>query len=90
MTQSRTLKETLRKTIGSATAYHGTPCIVVELLEEPLCLVLQALGPRTALQESQFGTPQRHVSTIFAIPCLSDEGADHWHPELLALGLALD
>lgn len=90
MQHSSELLSQLRNTIGTQVEYNGVPCAVVELLEEPLCLVLQALGPRRAIQESQYGRPQRWVTPIFTIPCLSEEAAGVFHPELLALGLRLE
>ena len=90
MRQSSDLIKQLRTTIGSQVNYGGVRCSVVELLEEPLCLVLQALGPRIALQDSQFGAPQRRVTPAFTIPCLSTTDDGGLHPELLALGLPLE
>ena len=80
----------LRGAIGEQVLYNGVNCTVVELLEQPLCLVLQALGARTAIQDSQFGSPYRRVTPVYTIPCLNDEGDGGLHSELLALGLSLE
>lgn len=81
------LLQKLRASIGSCVVYNGTRCIVVEILQQPLCLVIEAIGPRTVIQENQFGTPQRRASEIFTIPCLYQ---GELHEELLALGLSLE
>lgn len=85
MHQSHPRIAQLRQMIGREVEYQGIRCIVVELLEEPLSLVIQALEPRTAIQDNQFGTPQRRVSQLFTLPCLDEEGG--LHQELLSLGL---
>lgn len=80
----------LRNIIGGEVNYEGTPCMVVELLEEPLCLVLEAMGARTTIQDDQYGSPQRRVTQVFTIPCISEEDEQHLHQKLLSLGLRLD
>lgn len=76
----------LRNSIGEKVDYNGTPCIVVEILEHPLLLVLQATGPGSVIQPNQYGGPQRRVTPVFTLPCLDSDGKG-LHPELLALGL---
>lgn len=90
MQRNSKLIQQLRRTIGSSVEYNGIDCTVVELLEQPLCLVLQRLGARTTIQDGQFGNPQRLVTTVYTIPCISDEGDGGLYSELLALGLSLE
>jgi hypothetical protein len=89
MVATTQLIKRLRGHIGSQVIHNGIPCIVVELLEQPLCLVIEAIGARTTIQDNQFGRPQRLASRVFTIPCLSDDNSDCLHPALLALGLEL-
>ncbi len=77
----------LRNMIGKEVEYNARPCIIVELLEEPLQLILEETGSRHAIQENQFGQPQRRAPSIHTLLCL--EG-DALHGDLLALGLSLD
>lgn len=84
------LVQQLRETIGAQVDYQGLRCAVVELLDEPPSLVLQVLGPRTTIQENQFGLPNRRVTQIFTIPCLSEDEGECLHQELLSLGLFHD
>lgn len=84
------LIEQLRNSIGSEVEYCGMRCTVVELLEQPLCLVLQALGARIAIQENQYGLPYRRVTPVFTIPCLTSDGEGCINPELLTLGLCFE
>ena len=86
---SRDLIRQLRQTIGIEVVHNGIKCTVVELLEEPFCLVLQALGVRTTIQNNQYGSPQRMATQVFTIPCLSDGNSNLLHRELVALGLPL-
>ncbi len=83
------LIQQLRRTIGTTVVYNGVRCSVMELLEQPLGLVLQALDTRTAIQDTQFGSPHRRVTQVFTVPCLSEENREALHPELLALELNL-
>lgn len=83
------LIQQLRNSIGSEVEYCGMRCTVVELLDQPLCLVLQALGARIAIQENQYGLPYRRVTPVFTIPCLSSNEEECLNPELLNLGLPL-
>jgi hypothetical protein len=62
----------------------------VELLEAPLCLVIETAGERTTLQDNQFGSPQRRVTQVFTLPCLSDSDDGSLHQELLSLGLGFE
>jgi hypothetical protein len=84
------LIQQLRSTIGAEVKYNGVRCTVVELLEEPLCLVIETAGGRTTIQDNQFGSPQRRVTQIFTLPCLSDTDDGSLHQELLSLGLGLE
>ncbi len=86
---SKLIKQ-LRSTIGVEVEYNGSRCAVVELLEQPLCLVVEALSARSTIQDNQFGSPQRRVSRIFTIPCLSESNDGTLHQELLSLGLRLE
>ncbi len=79
----------LRRYIGQTVQHNGIDCTIVEVLEEPLSLILQATGPPTEIQQSQFGKPHRRVIPIFTLPCLCEEGGIALHPQLLALGLNL-
>lgn len=89
MVDTTQLIKRLRGHIGSQITHNGIPCIVVELLEQPLCLVIEAIGARTTIQDNQYGRPQRLASRVFTIPCLSHDNSELLHPELLALGLDL-
>lgn len=89
MSNRNELIQQLRNTIGTAVNYNGVQCTVVELLEEPLSLVIQAITARTTLQDNQFGAPRRRVTQVFTLPCLSDTDEGGLHPELLSLGLGL-
>lgn len=79
----------LRSSIGTQVHYNGIRCSVVELLEDPTCLVLQALETRSTIQDNQFGTPQRRVTQVFTIPCFSEITDGRLHDELLSLDLPL-
>lgn len=83
------LKTQLQQLIGRTVYHQGTPCRVVEILEGESSLVLQAEGPRTGLQDSQFGTPGRVVSETYTLPIFNDKEGGGLNPELLALGLVL-
>jgi hypothetical protein len=89
MSSRSELVQQLRNTIGTVVHYNGLRCTVVELLEEPLCLVIQATAARTTIQDNQFGVAQRRVAQVFTLPCLSDTDEAGLHPELLSLGLGL-
>jgi hypothetical protein len=89
MHDSTQLVKQLRRTIGTPVEHNGVRCTVVELLEEPLCLVIQVQGTGTAIQDNQFGSPQRRVTQVFTIPCLSEGNAGELHQELLSLGLGI-
>lgn len=84
------LIQQLRHTIGTEVEYHARRCTVVELLEEPLCLVIQAAAIHTTIQDNQFGTPQRRVAQTFTLPCLSEGGKGQLSDALLSLGLGLE
>jgi hypothetical protein len=90
MNQRGKLTQHLRRAIGTTVEYHGVRCSVVELLEEPLCLVLETVGGRTTIQDNQFGSPQRRVTQVFTLPCLSDSDDGSLHQELLSLGLGFE
>ena len=89
MHDSSELVKQLRSTIGAHVDYKGIRCTVVELLEEPLSLVIEAQEARTSIQDNQYGSPQRRVTEVFTIPCLNDTNEDYLHQELLMLGLSL-
>jgi hypothetical protein len=80
----------LRNTIGAEVEYNGVRCTVIELLDNPLSLVLQAVDSRDAIQDNQFGTPQRRVKEIFTLPCLNGRAGNSLHEDILALDLRLE
>ena len=90
MCDSSKLVKQLRSTIGAEVENNGSRCTVVELLEQPLCLIIEALGARTTIQDNQFGSPQRRVTRVFTIPCLSESDDGFLHQELLSLNLRLE
>ena len=90
MHDSNELMKQLRSTIGAQVNYRGIRCTVVELLKEPLCLVIEAQEVCTSIQDNQYGNPQRRVTEVFTIPCLSDLNEGYLHQELLTLGLGLE
>jgi hypothetical protein len=82
-------KSTLRRLIGSPVNYRGKNCVVLELLEKDASLVLEEIGLRGALQSDQYGDAGRHVSEIFTLPLLAEDGSGNFHPEFCKLGLSL-
>lgn len=76
----------LRGMIGLTVRHQGHTCYVIEVLEDGPSLVLEDRGPVKALQEDQFGDPQRRVPRTFTIPVL-DKARTGIHPEFLALDL---
>lgn len=84
------LIQQLRRTVGATVVHNGVRCSVVELLEQPLGLVLEVTGAHTAIQDTQYGSPHRRVKQIFTLPCLDEADGESLHPELLALGLTFD
>lgn len=79
----------LRGMIGLTVRYRGHTCCVIEVLEDGPSVVLEERGPAKALQEDQFGDPQRRVPRTFTVPIL-DEQRTGIHPEFLALDLVCD
>jgi hypothetical protein len=89
MSNRSELVQQLRNSIGTEVEYNGLRCTVVELLEEPLSLVIQATSAHTTIQDNQFGDAQRRVAQVFTLPCLSDTDDGALHQELLSLELGL-
>lgn len=84
------LIDRLRDTIGAEVEYNGVRCTVIELLDNPLSLVLQATDSMDAIQDNQFGTPSRRVKKIFTLPCLDEYTDNSLHDDILALDLRLE
>lgn len=80
-------KETLRRLIGRRVRYQGDDCTVVDILEQESTLVLEVHGPRSALQENQYGDPGRRTAEVHLLPLLDEEDSGKFHPAFLELCL---
>lgn len=86
---TQTLQD-IRQLIGQRVFHQGISCLVVEYLENEPALVLEASGPRQGIQDNQYGDPHRRAPEIFTIPIYESPCSNHFHPDLLALGLILE
>lgn len=78
--------EQLRRMIGIQVYHQGKPCVVIEVLEDNIALVLQALEGDATIQGNQFGDARRRVPLTYTIPVLNTE-RDSLHPDFLTLDL---
>lgn len=78
--------EQLRRMIGIQVCRQGTACVVIEVLEDNVALVLQAIAGEAAIQSNQFGDARRRVPPTFTVPVLN-AAHDGLHPDFLALDL---
>lgn len=76
----------LRNIIGQNVVYEGYACRIIEVLEEPMFLVLQISTDETIIQPNQYGDAHRRVSETFIIPVLTVDRMA-LHPKFLALDL---
>lgn len=75
----------LRGMIGQRVNYHGQPCIIIEVLEQDIELVLQVEQHQT-IQPDQYGEARRLAPDTITIPVLSPERTE-LHTSFLALDL---
>lgn len=78
--------EQLRRMIGVRVRHQGVDCVVIEVLEDNVALVLQVAEGEGTIQSNQFGDARRRVPQTFSVPIL-DAAHDALHPDFLALDL---
>ena len=74
----------LKNLLGHHLNYSGTPCRVIEILDEGPALVLQDCGEYAAIQSSQYGEARRRVARVFTVPLLNLR-RDDINPSLIGL-----
>lgn len=75
----------LRRLIGQCVSYHGICCRVFEVLDDGPSLVLIDSEQHTAVQDNQYGEPNRVVPRTYTVPVL--RGAE-FHPRFLELSIS--
>lgn len=75
--------EELRRLIGTTVRYHGTPCCIIEVLEDGPALVLLDRA-HEGVQSNQFGEPWRQVPDTYVVP-VHQHDSEALHEEFLAL-----
>lgn len=75
----------LHQYIGCETAFNGTRCQLIEVLEDGPALVLMCLDEhKTTIQSDQHGGAHRRVHETHTVPCLSEVHED-LHPVVKAI-----
>lgn len=75
----------LRGMIGQRVNYQGQTCVVIEVLEQDIELVLQVEAQQT-IQPDQYGEARRRVPDTITIPVLSQDRTE-LHASFLCLDL---
>ncbi len=81
------LHRNLRKLIGRRYRYLSDNCILIDILGDEDCVVLQRLPGSTSepLQTDQYGMARRHVPDTLTLPISSADDPDTYSEELLLL-----
>ncbi|MEW5771821.1 MAG: hypothetical protein AB1831_15870 [Pseudomonadota bacterium] len=62
----------LRECLGLRVRYRGEECTVIEVLDEPPCLVLEAVGRHTMMEDIH-GRPFEYGTATHTLPVLNEE-----------------
>ncbi|MCB1874415.1 MAG: hypothetical protein KDH88_00405 [Chromatiales bacterium] len=87
MLDPRPIYEQLRSLCGKRVRYLGEDLIVVDLLDEPYALVLQADGD-PAIQADLHGNPCRRAPRTLTVPLL-DASGEKLNPDLAEIGVPI-
>lgn len=86
MTEIHITLTQLQSMIGQCVSHQGTPCQVIEVLEQHTELVLIHQEHCGKIQPDQHGDAHRRVHETFTIPVLTADRTE-LHPSFLALDL---
>jgi hypothetical protein len=78
--------DALRHYLGRSVTYQGSVYEIIEVLDEPLALVLQDAEQHTTIQADQHGEAHRRVPQTRTVPIPIDE-KDHY--DLSEVGIEL-
>lgn len=74
----------LHQLIGTPVNYKGTPCRIIEVLDDGPALVLKSITPNAVIQANRFGEATRRSPETYTV-AVYPEGSEQPNPFVLRL-----